>query len=92
LFVNALVLMGDKDAPVVIPKAALQKIGDETVVFVEEGDGFEPVPVSVGHDDGANVEIRSGLSNGQRYVVQGSFELKSQIITSGLGAHAGHGH
>ena len=92
LFVNAIVLTGDEGAPVVIPKAALQNLDGETVVFIEEGEGFKPVPVSVGHDDGANVEIRTGLKSGQRYVVQGAFELKAQIITSGLDPHAGHGH
>jgi cobalt-zinc-cadmium efflux system membrane fusion protein len=92
LFVDALVLMGGQDVPVKIPKTALQILDGETVVFIEDADGFEPMPVTVGHDDGASVEIQKGLKSGQRYVVEGAFELKSQIITSGLDAHAGHGH
>ena len=34
----------------------------------------------------------AGLTPGQRYVTAGAFELKTKIVTSGLGAHAGHGH
>jgi len=92
LFVRARISVEETDLPLVVPKEALQRLGDETVVFVKEGDGFEPRRVSVGRSDGLRVEIVSGLSEGETYVARGGFELKAVMLTRDLGAHAGHGH
>lgn len=81
-----------KDAPVVIPKSAVQVLDEKQVVFIEDGDGFEAVQVKLGSSDRERIVVTSGLRPGQRYVVLGGFELKAKIVTSGLGAHAGHGH
>lgn len=92
LFVTAEVSIGHEDATVVIEKSAIQRLGDETVVFLDTSEGFKPRDVSLGRSNESHVEILSGLDVGQRYVTQGAFELKAKIVTSGLGAHAGHGH
>ena len=92
LFVTGKITVGNINVPLMIPKSALQSLEGDTVVFVEEGDGFEAQAVSTGRADDTHVEILSGLHKGQRYVSQGGFELKSIIVTAGLGAHAGHGH
>jgi len=92
LFVTAELSVGDETAPVVISKTAMQRVAGDTVVFVEMDGGLEPVPVTVGRTNTTHAEILSGLQSGQRYVAQGAFELKAKIVTSGLGAHAGHGH
>ncbi|HUU83098.1 MAG TPA: efflux RND transporter periplasmic adaptor subunit [Phycisphaerae bacterium] len=92
LFVNAELSGDENEASVVIPKSAVQRMEGETVVFVDEGHGLEAVPVSLGRSDARHVEVLSGLSAGDRFVVAGAFELKAKIVTSGLGAHAGHGH
>ncbi len=92
LFVNAEISIGQKSAPVVIPKSAVQRIGETPVVFLDTSAGFKPVPVSLGRSNTTYVEVSAGLAVGQRYVTQGAFELKAKIVTSGLGAHAGHGH
>lgn len=91
-FVKVTVNVGGQDADVVIPKSAVQQIDEKTVVFIEEGEGFEPLPVQLGAEDKENVIITNGLRPGQRFVTQGSFELKSKIVTGALGSHAGHGH
>ena len=83
---------GGDVASVVVPDEAVQRIGQEPVIFVDTGDGLRPVPVSVGRKNRTHVEILSGLMPGQRHVVEGAFELKAKIVTAGLGAHAGHGH
>lgn len=92
LFVNAEIPIGQESAPVVIPKSAVQRMGEETVVFLETPEGFKPVVVSLGRSNNSRVEVLSGLVVGQRFVTQGAFELKAKIVTSGLDAHAGHGH
>ena len=92
LFVSASVDVKESPVAVLVPKSAVQSLGEERVVFVEEDDGFEAREVKLGRSDATNVEILSGLSAGTRYVVRGGFALKAKIATSGLGAHAGHGH
>jgi cobalt-zinc-cadmium efflux system membrane fusion protein len=92
LFVTAELAVGEENAPVVIPKTAVQRMGGDPVVFIETSDGLEPVPVSLGRSNTTHIAVLSGLQSGQRYVAQGAFELKAKIVTSGLGAHAGHGH
>jgi multidrug efflux pump subunit AcrA (membrane-fusion protein) len=92
LYVTVRVAAQAQDAPVVVPKSAIQVLDEKEVVFIEEGDGFEAVPVKRGASDGDRVAIISGLRPGQRYVVRGAFDLKAKIVSSGLGSHAGHGH
>jgi cobalt-zinc-cadmium efflux system membrane fusion protein len=92
LFVTAEMAIEEESAAIVVPKPAIQRIGEDQVVFLDTSEGLKPVPVSVGRSSASRVEVLSGLVAGQRYVTQGAFELKAKIVTSGLGAHAGHGH
>ncbi len=92
LFVNAEISIGQESASVVIPKSAIQRMGEQTVVFLDTSEGFKPKPVSLGRSNESRVEVLAGLAVGQRFVTHGAFELKAKIVTSGLGAHAGHGH
>jgi len=92
LFVNVRVELPTVAAAVVVPRSAVQILDEKEVVFIEKGDGFEAVPVVLGSGDRHTVEVTRGLKAGQRYVKRGAFELKAKIATSGMGAHAGHGH
>ncbi|MCP4246762.1 MAG: efflux RND transporter periplasmic adaptor subunit [bacterium] len=92
LFVSAELSIGQEHAPVVVPKSAVQRMGEQSVVFLDTDEGFTPAPVALGRSNESGIEILSGLAVGQRYVTEGAFELKAKIVTSGLGAHAGHGH
>jgi len=92
LFVSAQITVGAEIASVVVPKSAVQRVGEQPVVFLDTDEGFQAVPVTLGRGNDSHVEILAGLAAGQRYVTQGAFELKAKIVTSGLGAHAGHGH
>lgn len=78
--------------PVVVPKDAVQTVAGKPVVFVVDGEHFEPVPVRTGRSDSRRVEIVAGLSAGTSYVAEGAFEIKAKLVTSSLGSHAGHGH
>jgi cobalt-zinc-cadmium efflux system membrane fusion protein len=92
LFVSAEIAIGQESAAVVIPKSAVQRMDEESVVFLDKAEGFTPALVSLGRSNQSHVEVLSGLAAGQRYVTKGAFELKAKIVTSGLDAHAGHGH
>lgn len=92
LFVNGRIQGKIVSSAVVVPSGAIQNVEGEDVVFVPDGDGFKPVDVRRGKTIEGQAEILSGLKPGQRYVAKGAFELKAVIVTSGAGAHAGHGH
>ncbi len=92
LYVTAWIAAVEQSVSVLAPKSAIQTLDDESVVFVPTDEGFEPRPVSLGRSNATHAEIVSGLSPGDRYVAAGAFALKAELVTSGLGSHAGHGH
>ncbi len=71
---------------------ALQRLGEETVVFVpgDEPGEFRAVSVTVLSRSGGLAHIRRGLSSGDRYVSDGAFVLKSELSRGELGE--GHAH
>jgi cobalt-zinc-cadmium efflux system membrane fusion protein len=83
-----------KRAGLVVPREALQKLGDREVVFVVAGENrYRAVEVEAGPGTGHEVEIRAGLEEGASVVVRGAFTLKSELSKESLsGSHAGHGH
>jgi cobalt-zinc-cadmium efflux system membrane fusion protein len=64
-----------------VPEDALQEIDGKKVLFVtdEKQDEFRPQTVETGRSAGGMVEIVSGLKEGVRYAVKGSFILKSEL-------------
>lgn len=90
LFVTGRILVSVDAVPLLAPKTALQTIEDETCVFIETEEGFEPRPVAIGRRNDTHVEIVSGLMSGQRYVTAGGFTLKAELSKSTFGD--GHGH
>lgn len=64
---------------VVIPKAAVQTIGQRNVVYVAvDHERFQERTVSLGAAAGDAVEILSGLEPGERLVSEGSFFLRAE--------------
>jgi cobalt-zinc-cadmium efflux system membrane fusion protein len=92
LFVRGTVEVDKSAAGVLVPREAVQRVHGKDAVFVPAAEGFEPKPVTVGRSSRTRVEVLSGLNAGDRYVARGAFELKAKLVTSGFGAHAGHGH
>ncbi|MDF7798645.1 efflux RND transporter periplasmic adaptor subunit [Pontiellaceae bacterium B1224] len=91
-FVRARINVEQTDARVVVPRAAVQMLDGESVVFVPSPNGFIPTVVSTGLADDRTIEIRTGLNPGDRFVAVGAFALKAQMVTGGMDPHAGHGH
>ncbi|MCF6179048.1 MAG: efflux RND transporter periplasmic adaptor subunit [Geopsychrobacter sp.] len=90
MFITARVATDSSDVAMLVPKTALQVLEGQTVVFVLDEDGFEPRPVVVGKKNGLQVEIKSGLQQGERYAYTGAFTLKAQLSKGAFGG--GHGH
>ena len=70
---------------VIRPSKSVQRIGDGSFVFVQVSDHeFEAREVTLGADDGAVVEIATGLRGGEPVAAQGAFLLKSEILKGSL--------
>lgn len=66
-----------------VPVDAVQDIGERRVVFVPGAQGaYAPRDVETGAERDGRVEIRRGLTAGDRVVVRGAFLLKSQLLAS----------
>ncbi len=79
LFVTGRLQTGAVEVSLRVARSALQSIRNKTVVFVQEGEGFEPRPVTLGRGDDSRVEIVAGLKPGEHYVETGSFILKAEL-------------
>ena len=85
MFARARVLTGAGKPTVIIPSKAVQRVNDTRTVFVRISDReFEARPVELGSDDGATVEVTSGLRGGEDVVTQGAFLLKSEMLKASL--------
>ncbi len=90
LFINGLVVINSVEVEVLVPKTAIEAIDDQKVVFVQTPEGFIPQQVTVGRNSKTHVEIRSGLSPGQKFVTKGGFTLKAELAKSSF--ESGHEH
>lgn len=69
-----------------VPAAAIQEVGDKTVVFVRKtATEFEPRWISAGNTVRDLVEITKGLREGEPVVKAGAFHLKSILVGKDLG-------
>lgn len=78
--------IGEKQASIAVPHTAIQFMEEQQVVFVKEGNSYEPRPIKVGMKGVDTVEITSGLKTGETYVSAGSFVIKADIL-KGTAAH-----
>jgi membrane fusion protein, heavy metal efflux system len=80
----------------VVPREAVQRVRGEDLVFVPEdgfagpGPAFRAVEVELGESTATEVEVKRGLTRGQKIVVRGAFILKSELAKDSLGE--GHSH
>ncbi|MCP5025459.1 MAG: hypothetical protein GY929_04165 [Actinomycetia bacterium] len=71
-----------------LPRTAVQRDGDEPIVFVRTGPGrFERREVEIGRTGDELVEILAGVAEGEEVVTEGSFLLRSQASADELGGH-----
>ena len=84
-FVTAGVEIANDAVEVHVPKAALQTVGGERVVFVRTEEGFEKREVELGRSDDDSYEVVSGLKSGATIAVANSFILKAELRKSEAG-------
>jgi len=88
MYVSAEVIKENIQAPIAVTVDAIQTLGDETVVFVRNGQYFATRPIRLGSSDGKMVEVLSGLSAGEQYASGNSYVIKSELGKS----EASHEH
>jgi Cu(I)/Ag(I) efflux system membrane fusion protein len=71
-----------------VPAEAVFTTGEQQIVFVDQGQGiFEPRDVTLGGRADGDVEIRAGVTEGERVVISGNFLIDSESRMKGaLGA------
>lgn len=88
LFGRAHVELADANAAepqLVVPRDALTDVGGKSVVFIRAADGdFVLHEVTVGESAMDDVQVLSGVSEGEAVVVSGVFTLKSLLLKSTL--------
>lgn len=69
-----------------VPSSALQEVNGEPVIFVQVDPGkFVKRSVQVGQRGEQNLEIASGLKQGERVAANGSFYLKTALLRELIG-------
>ncbi len=68
---------------VVIPQSALVEANGQQLVFVQNGNTFQPVEVTLGKRAGDLVAVESGLFDGDRVVTQRANQLYAQSLRGG---------
>lgn len=79
VLVNAEIALERAPAAIVVPRAAVQTIHNETCVFVRNVDGFEKRVVETGDGDDASIEVLKGLKPGEKIAVANAFVLKAEL-------------
>ena len=84
--------VGEGGTVLAVPVAAVQRLQDKWSVFVPREEGvFEIRTVGRGRDMGGEVEILSGLKQGETVVVEGAFLLRAEAEKArGEGEHHEH--
>lgn len=72
-----------RPATLVVPESAVTEVAGKRVVFVRQADGdFEQHAIVTGDSALGQVQVLSGLREGEQVVVEGAFTLKSATLKS----------
>ena len=85
-FIRAKIELGEGETLVRVPINAVQTVNATPSIFVPTEDGFAPKPVVTGQEQDGYISILRGLENGESYVAEGAFTLKSQLEKDSFGA------
>ena len=83
MHVQANVVSSKPKVKVAVKKTAVQTVEGQFVVFIKEGNTFEPKPVELGRQDDEFIEVLAGLETGAEYASDNSFVLKADLLKSG---------
>ena len=87
MYVEVVVTAAPGASVPVIPRSAIQNVGDRTVVYLvnpKEPGMFIEREVRLGHGSGAHVEVAAGVQAGDVIVTEGSFFVRAERERLGL--------
>ncbi len=85
-------LQSDLKPALVIPMSALLEEQGIFYAYVQmEGESFQKRELKIGASDGLNVQVLSGITEGERVVTRGGYQIKLSTASGTLPAH-GHEH
>ena len=87
-FATAQIIIEEIPVDIRLPRAALQTLKNEQIVFVRTKQGFEKRDVVLGKQDDSSVEVVFGVDPGEEVAVTNSFVLKAELGK----AEAEHAH
>jgi len=76
---TAKVILGEQKVQALAPRAAIQMVANESVVFLRTAEGFEKRVVETGVKDDENIQIKAGAKPGEIVAVDNSFVLKAEL-------------
>ena len=79
------------DALVIPVTSLLEEQGNFFVYVQTEGESFQKREIKIGASDGINVQLLSGVVEGERVVTKGAYQIKLSTASGTLPAH-GHEH
>ncbi|MBT8382464.1 MAG: efflux RND transporter periplasmic adaptor subunit, partial [Ignavibacteria bacterium] len=85
MFITAKVLTDFVNVDQAVTLNGIQNFEGQRVVFVKDGEGFRPQPVTIGKTNTKYAEILSGLNNGQSYIAEGAFVIKAELLKESFG-------
>ncbi|MCP4497947.1 MAG: efflux RND transporter periplasmic adaptor subunit, partial [Phycisphaeraceae bacterium] len=86
-FARATVRVAVPEGAATVPMDAVQRVGDESVVFVRTAEGlYEPRIVRLGRSDGRRVQVAGEVRAGDAVVTTGAFLLRTELSRDSIGA------
>jgi membrane fusion protein, heavy metal efflux system len=85
-------LQASSQPALVVPVTALLEDQGVFYVYVQtEGESFQKKELKIGASDGLQVQVLSGVTEGERVVTKGAYQIKLSTASGTLPAH-GHEH
>lgn len=86
-FARATVTVAPVQNAVTVPRGSVQRLGEESVVFVRTDEQtFEPRVVSIGRSTKDLVEVIGPVAAGDQVATEGAFLLKTELSKESIGA------
>ncbi len=82
LLVEGHIVTGNIPVKLAVMKSAIQSMGEQQGVFVQQGEQYAFAPLQLGRSDDTYVEVLSGLTAEQSYVSKNSYLIKADIEKS----------
>ncbi len=79
MFANIKIFLNHQTQALVLPQEAILDDQGDKLVFVKQGNQFFPRLIETGIKENSDVEVKTGLEEGEEVVAKGNFQLKSKL-------------